>query len=288
MYHSWNIRRLLRYVVFDIILIVAALLLTCAGKRHFTAVGTQDGVEVPILMYHSITDLPENDYSISPQTFENDLIYLKQNGYETVSPEQLIAYTNGTGDLPLHPIMLTFDDGFFNNYSIALPLLEKYDMCAVISIVGIFTDIYAPDAPHNDIYSYLTWEDLQAALDSGRITLGNHTYDMHSNEERAGCAKKSYETEADYHETLLHDLSYLQNRFQEKLNYQPVVFTYPYGFLCDESKPVVRECGFLITMNCLEKTNIITRDQACLYGLNRFNRCGNCETAVFMQRLTAE
>ncbi len=288
MYHSWNIRRFVRYVIFDTILILAALLLTCAGKLHFAAVGTHDGISLPILMYHSVTDLPERDYCVTPETLENDLIYLKQHGYETVSPEQLIAYTRGIGELPSQPVMITFDDGFYNNYSIALPLLEKYDMCAVISIVGIFTDIYAPDAPHNDLYSYLTWDDLQQALDSGRLSLGSHTYDLHSNGERPGCAKLSYETEEAYQEMLYGDLSLLQSRFWEELQYQPVVFTYPYGFLCDESKPVIRECGFLITMNCLEKSNIITKDPACLYGLNRFNRVGNCDTYTFMHKLTED
>ncbi len=288
MYHSWNIHRFMRYLIFDMLLIVTAMLLTFAGKRHFMAAGTQDGITMPILMYHSVASLPENDYCITPETFEQDLIYLKKNGYETVSPEQLIAYTNGTGELPCQPVMLTFDDGFYNNYSLVLPLLEKYDMCAVISIVGIFTDVYAPDAPHNDMFSYLTWDDLQDVLNSGRISLGSHTYDMHSNTERPGCAKLSYETEEAYHEILTADMMLLQSRFQQELLYQPVVFTYPYGFICDESVPVIRECGFLITMNCLEKTNIITKDPACLYGLNRFNRFGNCETSAFMQRLTAE
>ena len=113
--------------------------------------------------------------------------------------------------------MLTFDDGLYNNLSLVLPLLETYDMCAVVSVVGIFTDEYAPDAPHNDVYSYLTWEDLKQMHDSGRITLGSHTYDMHENGTRQGCAKTDWETEEEYHETLYADLSLMQTRFQEEI-----------------------------------------------------------------------
>ena len=83
-------------------------------------------------------------------------------------------------------------------------------MWAVLQIV------YAPDAPHNDIYSYLTWEDIQQLEDSGRITLGSHTYDMHENGTRRGCAKMEQETEEAYHEALYTDLSMLQTEFQEK------------------------------------------------------------------------
>ena len=181
MYHSWNLRKLLRYIAFDMALVLAAILLTRAGRQHFAAVDSAGGVSLPVLMYHSIAPVPETQYCISPETLESDLQYLQEHHYTAVSPEELIAYTEGTGDLPEKPVLLTFDDGLYNNLSLALPLLEKYDMCAVISVVGSFADVYAPDAPHNDIYSYLTWEDMQQLEDSGRITLGSHTYDMHEN-----------------------------------------------------------------------------------------------------------
>ena len=209
MYHSWNLRKLLRYIAFDMALVLAAILLTRAGRQHFAAVDSAGGVSLPVLMYHSIAPVPETQYCISPETLESDLQYLQEHHYTAVSPEELIAYTEGTGDLPEKPVLLTFDDGLYNNLSLALPLLKKYDMCAVISVVGSFTDVYAPDAPHNDIYSYLTWEDMQQLEDSGRITLGSHTYDMHENGTRRGCAKMEPETEEAYHEALYTDLSML-------------------------------------------------------------------------------
>lgn len=284
MYHSWKIRRFLRYAIFDFALILAALLLTHIGKQHFAAVENPGGILLPVLMYHSVADLPESDFCITPQTFEQDLQYLKENGYESVSAEELVAYTTGTGRLPERPVMLTFDDGLYNNYSIVLPLLEKYDMCAVVSVVGIFTDIYAPDSPHVDAYSYLTWDDLRIMADSGRIEFGNHTYDLHTNTERSGCARKNWESEEIYHEILSQDLLHLQSRFQEELHQQPIVFAYPYGFLCDESKPVLLDTGFQVTLTCLERPNFITRDPACLYGLNRYNRTGGCSTEVYMTK----
>ena len=288
MYHSWNLRRLLRYLAFDTALVLAAILLTHAGKQHFSAADSPvNGIFLPVLMYHSIAEIPEAPYCVTPQTLEADLCYLQEHGYETVSPEELIAYTEGTGELPEKPVMLTFDDGLYNNFSLALPLLETYDMCAVISVVGIFTDVYAPDAPHNDVYSYLTWKDLEKLNDSPNITLGSHTYNMHENGERKGCAKTGQETEEQYHDALYADLSLLQTRFQEELHIQPEVFAYPYGFVCAESKPVLADLGFRITLTCLEKPNLITRDPSCLYGINRYNRPGNCSTAEIMARVFA-
>lgn len=285
MYYSWNLKRFLRYLFFDAMLVLAAILLTQTGKRHFAAMGSQEGVSLPILMYHSIAKLPENAYCITPESLEQDLQWLQENHYQTIAPKDLIAYVEGESELPEKPVMLTFDDGFYNNYSLALPLLEKYDMQAVISVVGIFSDVYAPDAPHNDVYSYLTWEDMQTAQKSGRITFGNHTYDLHANESRHGCAIQTGESEEDYHQMLFTDVTKLQQRFQEKLDSTPYVFAYPYGFLCDESLPVLRECGFMITMNCLEQTNFITKDPDCLYGLGRYNRPGNQDSNTFLAEI---
>lgn len=288
MYYSWNIRRFLRYAAFDLALVFAAVILTQIGKQHFSAVDSTGGVALPVLMYHSVAELPETDFCITPETLEQDLQYLQANGYETVSAEALIAYTEGTGTLPPKPVMLTFDDGLYNNLSLVLPLLETYQMYAVVSVVGIFTDIYAPDAPHNDVYSYLTWDDLYQMQMSGRIDLGNHTYDMHENGQRRGCAKQEWESEETYHAAFTEDLSLLQTRFQEELHMQPLVFAYPYGFVCEESKPVLEELGFRITLTCLEKPNFITKDPSCLYGMNRYNRPGNCSTETYMARVLCD
>jgi peptidoglycan/xylan/chitin deacetylase (PgdA/CDA1 family) len=265
----------------DLLLILLAFFLT-HNQQYANA---EEAVTLSVLMYHSVTAGEESDYRIQPATFAADLAYLQRNGYTTVSAAQLVAYTNGTGDLPEKPVLLTFDDGFYNNYSEALPLLEQYDMCAVISVVGTFTETLAPAAPHVDAYSYLMWEDLRAVLDSGRIELGSHTYALHNNAERCGCAISEEETESDYHDMLLSDLGLLQSQFQSELQIQPFVFAYPYGFLCPESNSVLQELGFLVTLNCREATNQIVRDPACLYGLNRFNRYGNCDTEIWMQRL---
>ena len=107
MYHSWNIRKLLRYLAFDLALILAAICFTHFGKQHFAAVNMTHAVPLPILMYHSVTELPERDFCVTPDTLEQDFQYLRSNGYEAVSAENLIAYTNGKGDLPQKPAKIS-------------------------------------------------------------------------------------------------------------------------------------------------------------------------------------
>ena len=106
------------------------------------SVNISDSVDMPIVMYHSVlkdTDL-SGKYIVTPDTLKNDINFLKNKGYTFVSAQELIDYTNGTSKLPDKPVMLTFDDGFYNNYGYVMPILSEYDAKAVISVVGSYTD----------------------------------------------------------------------------------------------------------------------------------------------------
>ena len=88
----------------------------------------EEAVELPVIMYHSICDKAPSDYSVTPEQVESDMRWLKEKGYTAVSAEQVIAYTENRGQLPEKPVMITADDGFYNNLSQLVPLLEKYDI----------------------------------------------------------------------------------------------------------------------------------------------------------------
>lgn len=246
-------------------------------------------VPLPVIMYHSVCDKAPADYIVSPSQLEDDLIWLKNHGYESVSAQQLINYTDNIGGLPNKPVLITFDDGFYNNLSLALPLLEKYDMCAVVSIVGRYTDDYAPADPHADTYSYLTWEDISKLIASHRIDIGSHTYDMHSrNSRRQGCAISADETPEEYAFSLSADIGLLNTELHQNCGISPVVFAYPFGALCRESLPVLRDNGIKISLTCREGMNYITRSPDCLYGIFRNNRSGLVSTEEYMYELTKE
>ena len=136
-------------------------------------------IKVPIIMYHSILKSKSNKYTISPSILESDLKYIKSKGYETITMADLIDYVYNGTVLPAKPIIITFDDGFYNNLGYAVPLLHKYNMKAVISIVGIYTDAYSKSGEKNLNYSYLHWEDINNLMADGCIEFQNHTYDLH-------------------------------------------------------------------------------------------------------------
>ena len=289
MYKCCEVRKLLRLLALDGIIftliagffMLGRLLLTYAEHS-----GTSDEVKLPVIMYHSVCDRQPAEYSVTPQQAESDLKWLRDNGYTAVSADEVIRFTRQKGTLPEKPVMITLDDGSYNNYSEFLPLLEKYDMRAVVSVVGSYADNDAVNDPHEPAYSYLTWEDMKLLTASGRVELGNHTYAMHSlSGGRTGCSKMPGETAEDYRGVLREDIWDMQTETALMTGTTPVVFAYPFGAVSRESIPVIREAGILMTLTCREQVNTITHDPDCLYGIGRFNRSGLYSTASFMDNV---
>lgn len=289
MYECRSAKRFFGLLVLDAVVFSLCAVFFFIGKSLFVSSAdteNEKSVFMPVIMYHSVFGENPEEYIVTPMQFENDLIWLTENNYTSVTAQQLTDYVNGTGSLPENPVMITLDDGCYNNLSHVLPLLEKYNMHAVVSVVGQYTDVTAENDPHVPDYSYLTWKDIQELIHSGYVEIGNHTYNMHSfRGERHGCAMNPDETEEEYREILYNDISRLQNEIREHTGTTPLVFAYPFGFRSAESSPVMRELGFSITLTCTEKPNYITRTPDCLYGLNRYNRSGFYSTGEFMERV---
>ena len=87
----------------------------------------EDSVRVPILMYHSILkdSARQGKYVISPAVLAADLDALQVKGYTAITVSDLLAYVQDGADLPEKPVMITFDDGYYNNYIYAYPLLKQ-------------------------------------------------------------------------------------------------------------------------------------------------------------------
>ena len=76
-----------------------------------------------------------SDYRISTEVFEKDIKFLKENGYTAVFVGDLVGYVYEGTPLPDKPIIITLDDGYLNNLTTVLPILEKYDMCDIIDFL---------------------------------------------------------------------------------------------------------------------------------------------------------
>lgn len=283
MYATCKPGNFLRIIICDLVMIIAASVITIAGSDHWRALET-DYISLPIIMYHSIYDSDNGDYVVSPQTVENDFKYLKNNGYNSVFIEDVINYVYYDKELPENPVVISADDGFYNNITYLLPLLEKYDMKATISVVGYYTEVLGANDPHIPEYSYMTWDDIKASSKSGRIEFANHTYNMHSASSRKGCAKLNYETEEEYAKAFIDDIGLMQSLTKINTGITPAIFTYPMGYISKESIPLLKSMGFTAALNCYEKPNRINHDENCLFTLNRYNRPAGISTEEFMKK----
>lgn len=264
--------------------LAAVLLITVTpacvvSVRQTVSNGVQGGLNsgtsaiVPILMYHEVKLTKAGKDVITPYEFESDLKYLKSNGYKTVTMSDLISYVYVGRPLPEKPVVLSFDDGYLNNYVYVFPLLKKYHMKIVLSIIGKNTDdfTYIPD--NNIDYSHVTWKQINDMINSGLVEIQNHTYNMHTiTKSRFGCAKKSGESQSHYAQVLEDDIGKLQNEIRLFTGYTPSTFTYPYGKVSRDSVPVIKNMGFKASLSCDYGINVISKDPSVLFGLKRICR----------------
>ncbi len=253
------------------------------NKNNSINVNADEAISLPILMYHGILENKkyQGEFVISPENFESDLLYLKDNGYKTVVISDLINYVYNDAELPEKPIMLTFDDGYYNNYVYAYPLLKKYDCKMVLSPIAKCSDEYSEIPDNNPNYAHVTWDNINEMISSGLVEIQNHSYNLHSCSGRLGAKKKSGESSSQYEKLLVNDVTKAQNRIYEKTQTTPQAFTYPFGAFCKESCSILKNMGFKCTLICEGKTNIITKDPECLYNLGRYIRPGKITTKQY-------
>ena len=271
-----------------IVLFLTILVILLTVGISIAIANSEEYIKVPIIMYHSILKDPSrsNKYTVTPSVLEEDLKYIKDNGYTTVTIADLISYVYNDTPLPEKPIVLTFDDGHYNNYGYLFPLLEKYDMKAVISIVGSYTDKFTETDEANLNYSYLRWKDIKELMDTGRIEFQNHTYSLHSNTgKRIGTKKIKGETDEHYKSILKDDILKLQQEFEENTHYTPQCFTYPFGEISNASLDIIKELGFKASLSCEQGINKLTKNPNSLYLLKRYNRPSYISTYNFFQKI---
>jgi peptidoglycan/xylan/chitin deacetylase (PgdA/CDA1 family) len=127
-------------------------------------------INVPILTYHYIRVNPDRSdrmgfaLSVTPSDFAAQMDWLAQSGYHTITTEDLFTYLNGYGGLPSKPVILTFDDGYADFYTTALPILRSHGFVGVSYVVSGFVGWPG----------YMTSAQIREADRSG-MEIGSHT-----------------------------------------------------------------------------------------------------------------
>ena len=120
--------------------LIAALLLFCTFPAE-----AQGSRGIPVLLYHHVGNIseqsPDFEISVTPKVFDEQMKALKNAGFSAISPQQLLDFMQEKNvRLPSKPIVITFDDGYEDNYTNAFPILKNYGFRATVFMVGINFD----------------------------------------------------------------------------------------------------------------------------------------------------
>lgn len=163
-------KRYLMIILVLVLIIVAVLVILSKTKKSKNA-----NVKIPILLYHDfVTTVPDSDpdnfnYINTPQSYEENIKVLLENGYTFISFQELNDANNGKISLPEKPILVTFDDGYASNYEYIFSILKKYNVKVSIFVV---TDKIGKEV---DGKKYLSWEQCKEMQDSGLVEIFSHS-----------------------------------------------------------------------------------------------------------------
>lgn len=177
---------------------------------------------LPILTYHKVGDYPPGSRLkplwVTEKQFRAQLAYLKKNGYTTINCADLRDIDDGKRPMPEKPVMITFDDGYLNNYTLAYPILREFGMKAVIFLVH--DTLEGENSWHNPATEpnipMMSWAQAKEMQDSGVIEFGSHTLN-HKNLTQIPL------------EEARRQVSESKTKLEAKLGREMVGFAYPYG-----------------------------------------------------------
>ena len=229
-----------------------------------------DGFQIiPILTYHRFDTDCSTPLCQHVSAFENQMKYLKENGYHVISPRELLAFLEYKQRLPKKSVLITMDDGYRSVYTYAYPILKKYGFTATLFIYTDFVGVSK---------MAVTWDQLKEMKADG-FSIGSHTI-YHSDL----TIPMDGETEAEWMDRINKEINGSKKILDKKLRQDTFLLAYPYGKYDQRSIKIADKSGYKIAMSVqrggnpffahplyLRRDQIIRKDmQAFISRLNTF------------------
>lgn len=191
------------------------------NKNRFENVSlTSDNIGIPVLYYHSVDENAANEVTITPEKLQEQLDYINDNNYVTITMTELYDHIENNKPIPEKSILITFDDGYMNNYTEAFPMLKKLNMTATIFCVGNSLD---------GSY-YLSEEAIKEMSDYG-IDIESHT------------VNHVHLDTMSYDEQLL-ELKNSKNILEKITGKEVLSLAYPFGDYNDNTIKAAKDAGY--------------------------------------------
>ena len=205
---------------------------------------------VPILMYHSIDSdgVEYSNLAISEDLFEKQMAYLADNNYNCLPLKELAYLVENKKSIPRKTIAITFDDGYENNFTIAYPILKRYNLNATIFVVvknigKVVDDKYFKNA------KFMSVQQLRRLNLDKLIEIGSHTLNHYYLPEIDRAKLK---------DQIFKSKQILESRLQGKIDF----FSYPIGGFNRHIQQMVKDAGYLTFIHLL----------ACVSPLSAYHR----------------
>ncbi|QBY42874.1 polysaccharide deacetylase family protein [Arsenophonus nasoniae] len=210
-----------------------------------------NAITIPILMYHHVSPSP-GLVTLSPKTFTQQMTWLANSGWKTLSTKELEQFYQGK-PFPRKSVMITFDDGYLDNWVYAFPVLEQLQLKASIFLITKDIGNGKVRKLSNIGYSHreceikigngqaddvmLRWSEIEHMQASELIEFHNHTYShlrwdqLETNIERR-------------HAALIADIEQCRNILIKQLGYCSQHLCWPQGFYTRDYAKIAKELGF--------------------------------------------
>jgi peptidoglycan/xylan/chitin deacetylase (PgdA/CDA1 family) len=233
---------------------------------------------VPVLMYHHVSPNP-GLVTVSPETFEEHVAYLARRGYAALAADEFLEFLQGTRPFTGRNVLITFDDGYLDNYVYAYPILKRYGLKATIfAITGNIGEGAArtylgagkslPITPDHRACKaavmngradevMMRWSEIEAMEASGAVEIHSHTHShvrwdqLHPDKAQRLAAVET-------------DLAASRDEIKRRLSKDPRHLCWPWGYFEPEYQTIAATLGFKAQYATTRGVNVAGGDVQCI------------------------
>lgn len=198
-------------------------------------------INIPILCYHNFNPTIPGSMNLTPQRLEEQLKWLKNNGFTVIPLKEAVAYLQGTiASVPPKAVVITDDDGWQSVYTYMFPLVRKYNIPVTLFIY--------PQTISQGKHA-MTWDELNELQRTGLFDIQGHTY-SHPNfkQEKKRLSPSAYEKFVEV------ELVNSKKILEDKLNKKITLLAWPFGIYDSYLEQAAAKAGYAMAFSIDART----------------------------------
>jgi peptidoglycan/xylan/chitin deacetylase (PgdA/CDA1 family) len=200
-----------------------------------------DAINIPILCYHNLNPTKPGSMNLTPQKFEAQVKWLKDNGFTIIPLKDAVEYLQGSrASLPPKSVVISADDGWKSIYTYMYPIVRKYNIPVTLFIY--------PETISNGKHA-LTWDELKELQHSGFFDIQGHTY-SHQNFK----LEKKHLSPSNYEKFVINELAHSKKILEDKLQIKITLLAWPFGIYNSYLEQQAKAAGYTMAFSIDART----------------------------------